>query len=286
MLKSFREPDGTEPPGSCLGEFGAIYLLAAFLVVAPLVHAPTPAQETEAESPSANKGRALIDLAVEALGGETYLNATAIIRQGRYYSFSRGELASPGERFIDYLKLPDKERMEFGKKGKIVYVNNGDLGWELDPQGIREQTPEAIADFQESIRRDFELTLRRRRDEPGMQFYYLGTQLADNRRVHIVEMVDAENESLFFYLDARTRLPTQLRYRERDVLTSEMVEVVEYYGKYVRVEGIQTPLQITRTRAGLKVFEVFLNKVQYTASVPDSLFTRASLEERWRKIKD
>jgi len=255
------------------------WLLAAFLIAAPSVSA----QETKAPP---NKGRELIDLAVEALGGETYLKVTAIIREGRYYGFSRGELASPGERFIDYLKLPDKERMELGKDGKIVYVNNGSQGWELDLQGIREQTPEAIADFQENLRREFELILRRRRDEKGMQFYYLGSQFVDNRRVHLVELVDAENESLIFYLDARNHLPTQLRYRERDVLTGEMVEVVEYYGKYVRIAGIQTPLQITRTRAGLKVFEVFLSKVQYTAEVPDSLFTRESLEERWRKIKD
>lgn len=258
--------------------FGATWFLIAFL--ASMLSAS--AQQTKAPPP--NKGRVLIEQVIEALGGQAYLNVGEIVREGRIYSFSRGQLANPGTRFIDYFKLPDKWRREYGKKRNIIYVNNGTEGWELDPQGIREQTPEAIADFQENLKRDIELLLRRRRTEPGVQFYYLGSEFIDNRRMDIVEMVDAENESYKFYLDAKTHLPAQLHYRERDDLTGEMVDVVEYYGIYLDFQGVRTARQITGERAGVRTFEAFLRKVEYNSNISDKLFTRDSLEEIWRKI--
>jgi hypothetical protein len=174
--------------------------------------------------------------------------------------------------------------MEYHRNRSIIEVNNGDEGWELDAQGVREQTPESIRDFKESVKRDIDFLLRARRTEPGMQFYYLGAQFLDNRRVEVVEMVDAENESLVLYLDAETHLPLRLRYRERDELTREMVEVVEYYGIYIDFDGVRSPRQITRERARLRVFEATELKVDFKAPIADELFTRESLEARWQEI--
>lgn len=231
-----------------------------------------------------NKARDLIEQAVQALGGPAYLEVKQFIREGRLYGFDRGELSSPGEVFTEYVKLPDKSRFERGKKRNLIYINDGAQGWELDPQGIRQQTPEAIADFQASVRRDIDNLLRRRRTEPGVAFYFQGSEFVDNRRVDIIEMVDTENESYFFYLDAQTHFPTQLRYRERDTLTGEMVDVIERYGTYINSQGIQTARQITRERARRRVWEAFDLKVQYNTNLPDELFTRDALEVRWREI--
>lgn len=253
------------------------------LLLALFAAATVSATAQEAKAPPPNKAGDLIEKAVEALGGAGYLGVTQFIREGRLYSFSRGQLASPGTLFTEYVKLPYKSRVEFGRKNNIIYVNNGDQGWELDPQGIRDQTPEAIADFKASVRRDMDFLLRTRRTEPGMQFYYLGSEFIDNRRMDIIEMVDAENESLQIYLDAQTHLPGRLRYRERDTLTGEMVEVVEYYGTYLTFQGIRTPRQITRERVRLRTFEAFILKVNFHADVPDPLFTREALEEIWGK---
>jgi hypothetical protein len=107
----------------------------------------------------------------------------------------------------------------------------------------------------------------------------------DNRRAHAIEMVDERQESLVLYIDARTYLPMQVRYRHRDVLSGEFVEVTEYYGKWVSVQGIQTPMAISRERAGRRYFEAYLTEVKYNTGMDDALFTRASLEERWKKVK-
>jgi len=182
--------------------------------------------------PTAGQAEEVLNRMLEALGGEKFLSAKDIIRRGRLYSFNRGELSSPGERFVDYLKFPGKKRLELGKDGKIVYLNDNDQGWELDRQGIREMTPEQIENFQESNRRDYEYLLRFRPRGEKVEVYYLGREFADNRRVHVLELVDERGDSSKLLVDARTYLPMQLRYRERDVLSGEWVAVTEYFGKF------------------------------------------------------
>jgi hypothetical protein len=247
--------------------------------------APVWAQGSSPAAGVEDKSRQILEQSVQALGGPAYLNVRDMVREGRIYGFDRGELSNPGDRFVNYVKFKGKERIDFGKKGTIVYLNDNDQGWELDRQGIREQTPESIETFQEGLRRDLDYVLRFRLQEEPVQLYYLGTEFVDNRRVHAIEMVDERQESLVLYIDTRSYLPLQIRYRHRDVLSGEFVEVVEYYGKWVSVQGIQTPMAISRERAGRRYFEAYFTSVKYNTGVDDALFARASLEERWKKVK-
>lgn len=257
--------------------------LAAMVLWAAVATAQEPLS-----TPAFDKGRQILEQTVEALGGEAFLNVTDIDREGRLYNFGRGELASPGEKFRDYVKFPGKEWLELGKDGKIVYLNNGEEGWELDRQGIREQTPEAIANFHRANKRDLEYLLRFRLREEGMQTYYLGMEFVDNRRAHLVELVDGDGESYKLYIDARNYLPMQLHTRRRDPASGERVPEVEYYGKYVMLQGVNTPLQLSRERVGLRTLEVFFDaeKVRYNTGIDDAFFTRENLEQRWEKVKD
>src|SRR3990167_4942412 len=103
-----------------------IVLLAA--AVAPV----RPQQENPA--PGVNQAQDILDRAIADLGGPQFLLVEDGSRRGRLYSFGRGQLASPGGRFVDYVKFPGKERFEIGKDGKIVYLNDNEQGWELDRQ--------------------------------------------------------------------------------------------------------------------------------------------------------
>jgi len=249
--------------------------------------AATPAWAQGSGSAAAieDKPRQILEQTIQALGGQQFLNVRDMVREGRIYGFDRGELSSPGDKFLNYVKFRGKERVEFGKKGQIVYLNNNEEGWELDKQGVRDQTPESIETFREGLRRDLDYVLRFRLQEEPVQLYYLGTEFVDNRRAHAIEMVDEGQESLVLYIDARTFLPVQVRYRHRDVLSGEFVEVVEYYGKWISVQGVQTPMAVSRERAGRRYFEAYFTEVKYNVGVDDALFTRASLEERWQKVK-
>ena len=239
----------------------------------------------DAPPPGPGQADEIVNRMLAALGGDTFLQAREMTALGRIYDFNRGQLASAGERFVYYAQFPGKERIEFGKKGNIVYVNDNDQGWELDRQGIRESSPEQVEDFQQSNRRDVQNLLRFRARKEKMQLYYLGREFADIRRVHVLELVDERGDSYKLWVDATNYLPLQLRYRVRDPLTREWVEVVEYYGKYVTVQGIATAMHMMRERGGLRSLEVYFSEVDYRTPVPDALFTRASLEERWAKVK-
>ncbi|MFQ5695402.1 MAG: hypothetical protein ACE5HB_05385, partial [Terriglobia bacterium] len=100
--------------------------LAGLVGFGLLLSAPLGAQET-ASAPGADKGREILERMIEALGGETYLQVRDVTRRGRVFSFDRGNLSNPGQRFVDYIKFHGKERVEFGKKGNIIYVNDNEM---------------------------------------------------------------------------------------------------------------------------------------------------------------
>lgn len=257
-----------------------LVLLTAALL---LLSAPGAAQD-ETSPEARNKAEEIFDKVIEALGGDAFLNVTDMAREGRIYDFNQGRLASAGSRFKNYLKFPAMEWMEYGKKGNIVYLNNGEQGWELDRQGINDQTPEAVENWREGNKRDFEYLLRFRVRDEKLSLYYLGKEYIDNRMTHILEIVDADSESVKLYVDSRTYLPMQFRYSRHSELRRGRVPIVEYYGKYVDINGVQTPLHIAREQDGDRVMEVFLKVVTLNVNLEDSFFTRANLEVRWEKV--
>ena len=255
-----------------------------FFLVAALALAVSAAAQESVPAPGDKAGE-ILDHTIQAMGGENFLQVRDITRRGRIYSFNRGELANPGTKFIDYVKFPGREWFELGGKGRIVYLNNQEQGWELDRQGIREMAPESIERFEENNRRDLDYLLRFAYPRGELELYYLGRELVDNRRVHVVEMVYEDNTSVTLLVDTRTYLPLRLRYRLRDEFTDEWIQMVDYFGKFITVRGVQTPMHYTRERNGLRTMEVHLKKVEYNTGVADDFFTLTSLEARWKKVK-
>ena len=240
--------------------------------------------ETESDA-EVGQGEEIFAKVIEALGGDAFLNVAALVREGRIYSFEGGVLSGPGQRFKNYVKFRDKEWTEFGKHGRIVYLYSGEEGWELDRQGISDASPESVENWSETTRLDPEYLLRFRVREEEMPIYYNGKEFLDNRMAHVLEIFDEDSESLVLYLDARTYLPMQLRYSKRNPLLRSREPVIEYYGKYIDIDGVLTPFHIMRERNGEKVLEVFLKDVILSEDVPDEFFTRENLEKRWKKVK-
>lgn len=77
--------------------------------------ASTSPTEPVAQENSA-KAKAVLDQAIQALGGDAYLNIQDVSQQGRTYSFHHGETTSTGILFWRFLKFPDKERIEVTKE--------------------------------------------------------------------------------------------------------------------------------------------------------------------------
>jgi hypothetical protein len=264
-----------------------VRIICSALLAAGLLTAPATGRAQQGvllPEESAAKAKELIQQAIAALGGPAYLGVRDITRAGRFANFSRqGDLAGY-VKFWDFTKLPDKNRTEFTDKRNFIFVNNGSEGWELDKGGVQEITAEAAQRFQEGLMKDIDHLFRARLDEEGMVFRYSGSDIVDLKQVDWVEVVDRERRTLRIAFDRASRLPIRTVFITRDRTTRQRTEEVEYLSNYHPVQGIQTPFQIARERNGQKVYQVFISECQYNTGLDDSLFTRASLEQRWAEL--
>jgi hypothetical protein len=260
---------------------------AALLAACFLLHAPrAAAQDDQFLMPdqSAAKAKQLLNQAIDALGGATYLNVHDVTCTGRLGSFDHsGQLTGFGH-FIDYSVPPYKERQENLPKRNIIEVYNGNKGWELDRGGVAEAPQSDLADFTEGIQKDLDNILRHRIHEPSMVFRYGGPDIVDLREVDWVELVDSDNRTIRIAILQSSHLPVRKVVDTRDPKTRMKSEEIEYYSNYHPLDGVQTAFQITRERNGIKIFQVFFDKCEYNTNLSDSLFTRESLEDRWAKV--
>jgi len=247
---------------------------------------PAIAQDDQFLMPeqSAAKAKDLINQAIEALGGSTYLNLRDATCTGRLGTFDHsGELTGFGH-FIDYTIPPFKERQENLPKRNIIEVYNGSKGWELDRGGVAEAPQADLMDFQEGVKKDLDNILRHRIHEPDMTFRYGGPDIIDGWKADWVELVDSENRTIRIAFASNTHLPVRKTVDTRDAKTRMKTQEIEYYSNYHPLGGIQTAFQLTRERNGIKIFQAFFDKCDYNTNLADSLFTKESLDKRWTQV--
>ena len=153
---------------------------------------PRAAQDGQFLMPeeSAAKAKQLLQQAIVALGGNTYLNVHDSTCTGRIGQFDHGGNLNGFGRFIDYEVPPYKERQENLPKRNIIEVYNGDKGWDLDRGGVSEAPRADLVDFQETVKKDLDNILRHRMHEPDMILRYSGEDIVDLKQVDWVELID------------------------------------------------------------------------------------------------
>src|ERR1700735_4168199 len=233
---------------------------------------------------SAAKAKAILQQAIDGLGGPAYLNVHDVTCQGRISQFGHsGELNGFGH-FVDYAQPPFKDRTENLPKRNIISVFNGDKGWQLDRGGVSEATITDLATFQEDIKKDIDNILRHRIHEQGVIFRYAGLDVVDYQESDWVELVDSDNRTFRIAIARNTHLPVRKVVDTRNANTRMRSEEIEYYSNHHPTDGIQSAFQIPRERNGIKIYQVFFDKFEYNTGVSDSLFTKESLDERWEKV--
>jgi hypothetical protein len=258
-------------------KFGLILLLPLVaLAQSPAPQSLTPAVKTppaaaDSQDTNAQKARELIDQSIRALGGQAYLNVKDIKQEGRTYSFSHGEPNSLGILFWRFWKWPDKDRIELTKQRDVIYIVNGDQGYETTFRGTR---PDEAKNVTESVRqREYSLdhVLRLWFSEPGIALFYEGQTVADNRQAEKVTMMNGKNQAVSLYLDQQTHLPIKKTFSWRDT-DRYRNEESEIYGDYHSVQGVNTPFQVIREHNGEMIRQRFLTNVVYNTGIADSLF--------------
>src|SRR5580658_4444845 len=99
------------------------------------------------EQENARKARALLEQAIQALGGQAYLNIHDMQEQGRVYSFYHGRPTSNGVFFWRFLEYPDKERIEVTPQRDVAKIYVGDKGFEVTYKGPHEVEKQDLEDY-------------------------------------------------------------------------------------------------------------------------------------------
>jgi len=232
----------------------------------------TPASSIPADQENTRKARALLDQTIQALGGQAYLNIQDISQEGRTYSFHHGQPNSLGILFWRYYKFPDKERTELTKQRDVVYIINGEKGYEITFKGTAEQSAKDLADVLRRRHFSLDWVLRKWLNEPGIALFYEGPTVAERKPVEQVSIMNAKNEGVTLYISADDHLPVKKTYSWRDPTDKQRNVEEEVYDNYRLVQGVMTPHTITRFYNGDMAGQRFLTSVTYNQGLSDSKF--------------
>jgi hypothetical protein len=251
------------------------FVFVIFLAVVALAQAGAPAASSQSvpiDQENARQARAVLDQAIQALGGQAYLDIQDISQEGRTYSFYHGQANSYGIQFWRFYKYPDKERVELTKKRDVAYVFNGDQGYEITYKGTRAQDAKDVADYVRRRQYSLDWVLRHWLNETGVALFYDGDAVAADKPAQQVTLLNAKNQGVTIDVDVNTHLPLKKSYSWRDPTDKERNTEEEIYDNYRPVQGVMTPFSITRFYNGDMSSQRFLNSVSYNQGLSDSKF--------------
>jgi len=221
---------------------------------------------------NARRARALIDQAIQALGGQTFLNIHDMQQQGRTYGFHHGRPTGAGALYWRFVEYPDKERLEVTKERDVAYVYTGDKGFEVTYKGAHEMEKKDLEDYLRRRRFSLETMLRVWINDPTVALFYDGHALAGNLPAQQVTLINAKNEAVSLCFDVDSHLPIKKSYKWRDPVDKERNVEEEIYDNYRPVQGVMTPYSFTRYYNGDMQSQRFINSVQFNQGLNPAMF--------------
>lgn len=218
------------------------------------------------------KAQALLDKTVQALGGASFLAFKRLTTTGRAFTISDDQTAGFAP-FTSAVEYPDKRRFSYGKKKPVTLINNGDQGWEVDRYGTISQRPGDLRRWQIINRYSLENLLRVRIHEPGMLIQDGGSDFVDQLPARVLTLVDARQVQMKLFINHLTYLPIRITYRARNADGDDWDEYADVYGDYQKIQGIQTPMHITRFMNDERVSETYRNTAKYDESYSADYFS-------------
>ena len=234
--------------------------------------------------PAADQAEAVLQKAVQDLGGDKYLKVTSQIGRGRF-SIMKGGAVVSFQAFIDVIVFPDKERTEFKGGGvKSIQTNTGSTGWTFDGDAelIKVQGESQIANFKRGIRTSLDNLLRGQwRNEAKLS--YVGKRQATlGKRNDVVKLVYNDGLTVEFEFAADTGTPAKAIY-SRTTAEGEELKAEDRYAQFVDVGGIRAPFIIDRFTNGIQSSRINYESIEYNRPIPDSIFAKPSNPKELKK---
>jgi hypothetical protein len=233
---------------------------------------PTGAANPGSDQENARQSRALLEQAIQALGGQTYLNIRDVQQEGRTFSFYHGRPSGTGALFWRFVEYPDKERTEVTAQRDVAYLFAANKGYEITYKGPHAVEPKDLEDYLRRRRFSLETVLRTWVNDPTVALFFDGNALAGNLAAQQVTLINAKNEAVSLYFDPDTHLPIKKSYRWRDPVDKERNVEEELYDNYKLVQGVMTPDSFTRYFNGDMQTERFVSSVHFNQGLDETMF--------------
>jgi len=258
----------------CLGSMYAIAQSQGNAVQATPQPAP-PTVTTPRQDPAdanARKAREIVNQAIEALGGQYYLNVRDREQQGRAYALHHGQQTSGGVIFWSFSEFPDKERVELTRDRDVAELYVGNKGYEITYKGVHPIEQKDLVDYLRRRKYSLDNILRVWVNDPGVILLFDGHAMAAQHEALQVTLVNAKDESVTLYFDTDTHLPIKKSFTWRDPVDRQKNLEEEVYENYRSVSGIVVPFNVTRYFNGDMSNQRFLNNATINQGLNQAMF--------------
>jgi hypothetical protein len=239
--------------------------------------------QTEKPSPApGDKANQIVQKAIQAAGGSSYLNIKTVTGRGFFTDYKDGVSGIP-VRFVDYISYPDRERTEFSGGGQhTIQTNDRDKGWLFDgaARTLKDQTTQQLEDFQFAMRTSVENLLHGWWREHSATLSYVGRREAGvGRRNETVRLTYPDGFWIEYEFAATDGLPAKVIFKRKQKKAPDSDEIAEVTEedrllKPVTTEGIATPFVIDHFRDGVQTSRINYESVEYNRPLADALFAK------------
>lgn len=228
-----------------------------------------------------DRGPEIIAGAIKALGGDAFVHLQNRVVKGRIYSFFHDQLsgldvATIYTQYLDQAPLKGvgiRERELLGKKQDYSYLFLEDQGWDVTFRGARPIPDEDWARYLRTTRNDIFYILRERQNEPGITYDYGGTETYLSAQVDVVDIIDAENQTVRVFFDHNSMLPLHEKFTWLDPETKQRNDETADFDKYRNCGGgVMLPYSVQRDRNGYKSYQMFASKIDVNQTLPTNVF--------------
>lgn len=247
-----------------------------FVLLFLLAFGAFPVFGQESNTPETQKAEAIIQKAVQKLGGDRYLQVKTQVGRGNFNQFAENGAVSFSS-FMDTIVFPDKERTEFKSGGiKTIQTNGGDGGWYYDGtnKGLTDQTPEQIAAFRQSLRTSLDNLLRGFWRRENAKLEYIGRREASlGKRNDAVRLIYPDGFTVEFEFSAQDGSPAKILYKRKSADGEETKEETRF-AQIIEVNGVFAPFILDFYRNGKLSGRANYSIIEFNTAVPDSFFAK------------
>jgi len=218
------------------------------------------------------KAQQVLAATIQALGGPAWLELHTLRSEGRTAAFFQGTPTGVVVDSTETIALPDKQRIDFAPKGRVVQIYTQEQGWEITYKGKKPLSDEQMASYRRWRDHSLGVALRQWLASPSTVLIDDGPTMVERRVADKVTLLGRDNDAIMLEVDSQTHLPIRLSFAWRDPrFHDKNLDTVEY-DNYQRVEGIATPYTVTRTHNGEIIRQRYNTRVKYNVAISEQLF--------------